>query len=94
MNNIGIEIQFSGTTGIYPVYMDPTVVYPNITGAFYNTPCSATTLHFYQTDNSYTGYVHVPYYDGNILSGTFSFDAVDSGQVCHITDGIFDIAGL
>lgn len=92
MNNLGIQIKFDSTTGTYPIYMDPTVVYPSITGAFYNTPSSGTNLHFFQTDNSHTGYVHVTYYDGDIIAGTFSFDAVDSGQVCHITDGIFDIA--
>ena len=45
------------------------------------------------TDSTHTGTITYTYYDGNILAGTFQFDAVNgAGQIAHITDGRFDIA--
>jgi hypothetical protein len=59
MNNLGMEIKFDSTIGKYPIYMDPNIIYPNITGASYKTPRCGTDLHFFQTDSSHTGYVYV-----------------------------------
>lgn len=46
----------------------------------------------YKTSNVNTGVINVTHYDGNIISGTFSFDAAnDSGEIVHVTEGRFDI---
>jgi hypothetical protein len=52
----------------------------------------ATDMNPYYTDSVYTGVLNILYYSGEILSGTFEFDVVNSdGKVLHITDGRFDL---
>ena len=49
--------------------------------------------YYYTTIPPGGGTVTYTYYDGNILAGTFAFDAADAaGTVVHITEGRFDIA--
>ena len=44
------------------------------------------------TTGNYGGTITYTYYDGNILAGTFAFDAVSANDsVIHITEGRFDI---
>ncbi|MBC7553599.1 MAG: hypothetical protein H7257_06430 [Taibaiella sp.] len=46
----------------------------------------------FTTNSIYGGSITYTYYDGNILAGTFAFDAVSAnGSVVHITEGRFDI---
>ena len=56
---------------------------PYSSGAYFNS---------FVTDSVHGGYITYTYYDGNILAGTFYFDAVDANDsVIHVTEGVFDI---
>ena len=47
----------------------------------------------FNTNSTYGGSVTYTYFDGNILAGTFAFDAVNiNDSVIHVTEGRFDIA--
>ena len=51
-----------------------------------------TGINQFNTDKAHSGSVTITYYDGNILAGTFAFDAVNGNDsVVHITEGRFDI---
>ena len=51
-----------------------------------------TGINQFNTDMAHSGSVTITYYDGNILAGTFAFDAVNGNDsVVHITEGRFDI---
>ena len=53
---------------------------------------SGAGFNSFVTDSTHGGYITYTYYDGNILAGTFSFDAVNANDsVIHITEGVFDI---
>jgi len=79
---IGFDFNYNGTPCEYAILVDTTVAYPSFMAAYYN------DFHSIYTN---PGTVDITYFDGKIVAGTFSFDAVDSGNVVHITDGEFDI---
>ena len=82
-DKIGFYFNYNGMPGVYNFYFDTTLVNPGQYGGFYNNGYSTTATNPGTTD--------ITYFDGKIVAGTFSFDAVDSGNVVHITDGEFDI---
>ncbi len=84
------EFKFNGTPGVYDLYIDTTLAYPSVSGAGYNSLVSSNAK-VYNADPLHTGTVNVLYFDGNIISGTFSFDLADSNLVSHFTNGEFDI---
>jgi prepilin-type processing-associated H-X9-DG protein len=84
------EFKFNSAIGVYDLYIDTTLIYPYISGAEYNGLSNANDR-VYNSDPSHTGTVNVLYFDGNIISGTFSFDLADTTLVSHFTNGEFDI---
>jgi|GEM_PF-259749 len=86
---ISINIPASDTiSGNYQIPF----TYPYFAG-FSNYDGDPISAGSYNIDSANNGKITILYYDGNILAGTFAFDAVNSsGQVVHITEGRFDIA--
>jgi hypothetical protein len=84
------RFRFSGRPGIY--YLNSKYTYK----ASYTGSSAGGTAAMggftYTSDTEHTGVVNVSHYDSGIISGTFSFDAVnDSGRIVHVTEGRFDI---
>ena len=88
--DIEISFKYSDSLGVYPI-IDR---YPYF-GYFwdYTKAISPNDSNQFQPDKTHTGSVNVIYNDGNIISGTFAFDAINrKGKVVHVTDGRFYIA--
>jgi hypothetical protein len=88
--DIELSFQYADTIGTYPLVVN----YPFYTYFWdYSNSATPNASNQYAPDATHTGSINVTYYDGNIIAGTFSFDAVNrKGQVVHITEGRFDIA--
>jgi hypothetical protein len=87
--DIEISFRYNDTLGTYPI-IDK---YPYF-GYFwdYTKSVSPNDSNQFSPDNTHTGTVTVSYNDGNIIAGTFAFDAVNrKGKVVHVTEGRFDI---
>ena len=87
--DIEISFRYADTLGVYPI-LDK---YPYF-GYFwdYTKAISPNDSNQFQPDRTHKGTITVSYNDGNIIAGTFAFDAVNrKGKVVHITDGRFDI---
>ena len=88
--DIELSFRYNDTPGTYPLIVDyPFYVY------FWNYSKSAapSAANQYQPDATHTGAINITYYNGNIVAGTFAFDAVNrNGEVVHVTEGRFDIA--
>ncbi|MBC7554119.1 MAG: hypothetical protein H7257_09075 [Taibaiella sp.] len=78
-----------------PFYMDISSKFSHSLGTFKIEPTpfsQGATFDTFKTNNIYSGSITYTYYDGNILAGTFAFDAVSANDsVVHITEGRFDI---
>ena len=76
--NIRMGGRFTRSLGTFPITRTPFSK-----GAVFDT---------FTTNSIYGGSITYTYYDGNILAGTFAFDAVSTNDsVVHITEGRFDI---
>ena len=87
---IELSFPFNDTLGTYPLTTD----YPYYT-IFWDLSNSATpnATNQFQPDSTHTGSVNITYYDGNIIAGTFNYDAVNrNGKPVHVAFGRFDIA--
>ena len=87
--DIEISFKYADTLGVYPI-VDK---YPYF-GYFwdYTKAISPNDSNQFHTDKTHIGSIKVLYNDGNIISGTFTFDAINrKGKVVHVTDGRFDL---
>jgi hypothetical protein len=87
--DIEISFRYGDSLGVYPI-IDK---YPYF-GYFwdYTKAISPNDSNQFQPDKTHTGSINITYNDGNIIAGTFAFDAVNrKGKVVHVTDGRFDI---
>ncbi|MEO6832965.1 MAG: DUF6252 family protein [Chitinophagaceae bacterium] len=87
---IYFRFKFNSAPGIYHLNDDYQYI-----GTFTDLSDGSTAVNGgneYNSSSKHTGTITVTNYDGHIIAGTFSFDAVnDSGQLVHITEGRFDI---
>jgi len=91
---IGFVIRFADSVALGSYnFSDTAHVFPSQSYGYYYNLNQTASYHYlyYQTNATYSGTVNISYFDGKIVAGTFSFDALDSGNVVHITDGEFDI---
>ena len=90
--DITIYCIYTGLNIPVQLFLSP---YPGSNGAEFDDFSNGTLPtagNTFQTDSTHIGSITFTYYDGKILSGVFSFDAVNSaGVVKHITEGRFDI---
>jgi hypothetical protein len=88
--SVYMRFRFGDTAGVY--YLNSLYTYKGRYTGSSGGGIAAMGGFTYMSDTEHTGVVNVTRYDGNIISGTFSFDAVnDSGRIVHITEGRFDI---
>jgi hypothetical protein len=88
--NIYMRFKFNDTPGTY--YLNDKMRYIGIYHGLAGGSTAIDRNNEYKTNDINTGVVHVAHFDGNIISGTFSFDAVnENGVIVHITEGRFDI---
>jgi hypothetical protein len=89
--SIRCNINYGNILGTYPIVSSP---YP-LSAEFddFSSGTVATGSNQFKVDSTHTGNITITYYDGTILAGTFSFDAVNADDsVIHITNGEFDIS--
>jgi hypothetical protein len=71
--------------------LNPPSLHPN--KGYLEKAFNTSGSYMYSTDSFRNGNVNILLYNGNILSGTFAFDAINNfGEVVHITEGRFDIS--
>ena len=89
--SIRCNINANDMLGTYPIVSYPYPLHAEFDD--FSNGTLATGSNQFKVDSTHTGSITITYYDGTILAGTFSFDAVNANDsVIHIINGEFDIS--